>query len=164
MEDVMSEPTLELLAKRVECLERSNRWLKGVCPTSVVGAGLLTLVAATQPSNPAKLDALQLTIVDKDGRSRMVLGTDAKGSPFMSLINKDKLAQLQMGLGGSFIEGAEEAPYVCFSDKQFHPRICMGLSEGAINDEGEPYFNMRSRNGKTLFFAPNPSPRPQFAR
>ena len=84
----MNNDAIELLAERVECLERENRrWRWGVC-TLLIG-GLVTVAGAAQlDKGPKAVEAEQFIVRDKDGKERIRLGLASDGSPALFMWNK----------------------------------------------------------------------------
>jgi hypothetical protein len=67
--------------RATERLERENRRLKRTGAVILIGALLLTIVGADGKTDPPSLEAKQLTVREKDGKSSITLGIAPNGDP-----------------------------------------------------------------------------------
>ena len=67
--------------RAVERLERENRRLKRTGATILIGAFLLAIVGADGKTESPSLEARQLTVREKDGKSSITLGIAPNGDP-----------------------------------------------------------------------------------
>src|SRR5262245_48058041 len=71
----MQEPSLEDLSRRMERLERENRWWRFGAGLGVVPMVMVLLLGAGR-SIPAEITAQKFVVLDSDGRRRIELGED----------------------------------------------------------------------------------------
>ncbi len=115
----MSEATIESLARRVDKVERENRWLKraGVIALAVIAAIVLMGQAASKlapPGKPGKVvGAEQFIVHDARGGVRAVLGTLPDGTVRLVLYDRGNPGETRVILSA----GPESSPALSFSDK-----------------------------------------------
>jgi hypothetical protein len=100
----MSNEALQDLVGRIERLERENRWwrvLSCVGGVALVALGVVAFSAWAQGGVQDEIRARQIVLVDrKQWRDRIVLATEADGSPVMRLVGSDSGVHATLGLGG----------------------------------------------------------------
>jgi hypothetical protein len=120
MEEVMGEPTIETLARRLDRVERENRRLKrsGVVALAVIAAIVLMGQAASKlapPGKPGKVvGAEQFIVHDARGGVRATLGTLPDGTVRLVLYDRGNPGETRVILSA----GPEGSPVLSFSDKK----------------------------------------------
>ena len=134
----MSEPTIETLARRLDKVERENRWLKQAGVVALVVIGAVVLMGQATPSKVAKvIEAEKFVVRDKSGKVRAELSMSADGSPQLILRSSE-------GKSGAVLAvGTDGSPSLVLYDRNDKPRI--GLS---VSADGSPDLVMFSRAGK----------------
>ncbi|MBI4490237.1 MAG: hypothetical protein HY694_14230 [Deltaproteobacteria bacterium] len=88
----MNEPTIEILVRRLERLERANRRLKWITVGFFVGLAALLTMGQAKPSKVAKvIEAEKFVVKDPNGRGSITLGllTEGAESNYGLLISND---------------------------------------------------------------------------
>ena len=93
----MNERTLEMLAGRLERLERQNRRLRLGALGVLLAVGALVLMGAS--ASPKVIEAERFVLVDEEGRQRAVLETSAWASA-LSLYDGAGNRGVTLRLGG----------------------------------------------------------------
>ncbi len=71
----MAEPTIENVLKRLEHVERENRYLKRIGAVMLIGIAAVAIMGQARPSKVAKvIEAEQFVVRDRDGKVRAILG------------------------------------------------------------------------------------------
>ncbi len=115
----MVDPTIETLARRLDRVERENRWLKqaGVVTLAVIAAIVLMGQAASKlapPGKPGKIvGAEQFIVHDARGGVRAELGTLPNGTVRLVLYDRGNPGETRVILSA----GPESSPALSFSDK-----------------------------------------------
>ena len=115
----MNEPTMDPLARRLDQVERENRWLKqaGVLALAVIAAVVLMGQAASKlapPGKPGKvIGAEQFIVHDARGGVRATLGTLPDGTVRLVLYDRGNPGDTRVILSA----GPEGSPVLSFSDK-----------------------------------------------
>jgi hypothetical protein len=118
-EEVMIEPTMETLARRLDRVERENGRLKrsGVVALAVIAAIVLMGQAASKlapPGKPGKVvGAEQFIVHDARGGVRATLGTLPDGTVRLVLYDRGNPGETRVILSA----GPEGSPVLSFSDK-----------------------------------------------
>lgn len=176
----MNHQVIELLAERVECLERENRrWRRGVF-TLLIG-GLVTVAGAAQLDNgPKVVEAERFVVRDKDGKERIRLGLSTDGSPALFLWNKvgadrvvlqasDQDESGSLNLFGSGKERRELSMVVLDAGRQTRtgPSLALRRDNQGINLDVDttgfrPWLRFQNENG--VFFEAPEKPENTFRR
>ncbi len=119
----MNEPTMETLARRLDRVERENRWLKqaGVVALAVIVAvGLMGQV--TQGKVAKVVEAEKFVLRDKSGKTRAFLGVGDEGTVVLDLNDQDENIVVNLGVTAngdavlSFIKNDEIHVGLTFND------------------------------------------------
>lgn len=70
----MHEPTMEILARRLEQVERDVRWWRRIRITALLVGAVAGLVSAISPEVIDEIRARRFVVVSDDGRERGVFG------------------------------------------------------------------------------------------
>ena len=114
----MNEPTMETLARRLDKVERENRWLKraGVVALAVIAAVALMgqgIRKTAPPGKPGKIvGAEQFIVHDARGGVRAELGTLPNGTVRLVLYDRGNPGETRVILSA----GPETSPALSFSD------------------------------------------------
>lgn len=154
------EQDLQVIARRVDRLERQNLWLRRVLFLAVLVPGAAMLLA-TQQSVPQRVEAESFVVKDATGRTLAVLGRhgeyhglnlyDARGRLAASLArDRDgtSLALKDERGSSATISAANTAAGVAVS----YPGDEVGAALGV--KEGGPDLTLRDRQGKVVFHRP----------
>jgi hypothetical protein len=96
----MSNPTeLTLLQRRLERLERRQRVWQLVALAAVFATGLAGLMGAMSKESPV-LEARELRLRDRDGKTRMLLMLTAEGHPKLLMLDPEGQPRAQYGSEG----------------------------------------------------------------
>ena len=118
----MNEPTMETLARRLDRVERENRWLKqaGVVALAVIAAVVL-MGQVTQESRI--VEAEKFVLKDENGITRGVFGLTLLdiGIPVLALYDSDGNRRAVLGLSGA------DTPSLILSDETGTDRITIGV-------------------------------------
>jgi hypothetical protein len=104
---------LELLARRVDALERRNRQLKyGLFAVVWLATGATAIVAQIpSPKAPLTLSAERFTLVDGTGGTRAELqtGQNGRGNSVLTFLDRDGHVVVRIGIGdrGPVLEALE---------------------------------------------------------
>ncbi len=115
----MIEPTMETLERRLDRVERENRWLKraGVIALAVIAAVVLMgqgMRKTPPPGKPGKIvGAEQFIVHDARGGVRAELGTLPNGTVRLVLYDRGNPGQTRVILSA----GPVTSPALSFSDK-----------------------------------------------
>jgi len=93
----MADTAVEVLARRVERLERENRRLKGAGTAVVLGLVAVFLMGQAVPTRPT-IEAQRFVLKDKGGKIRAALGEGSADEP-LGLVLYDKNQKLRAALG-----------------------------------------------------------------
>jgi len=96
------------LTKRLDTLERRNRWLTRT--VLLMGLALVGLVAVGWTSPDGTVEAAKFIVKDKGGNVRTVLGVDPNGSPCLVLYDTNGKGRIAMGVDPN------GAPAIVFAD------------------------------------------------
>ncbi len=114
----MIDPTMKTLARRLDKVERENRWLKrsGVVALAVIAAIVLMGQAASKlapPGKPGKVvGAEQFIVHDARGGVRAELGTLPNGTVRLVLYDRGNPGETRVILSA----GPDRSPALSFSD------------------------------------------------
>ena len=133
----MDSPTDSVfLTKRIEKLERQNRWFKIGAMVALLAVGSLVLIAA-RPVNVQTAE--KFVVVDSSGRTIAVLGPDAQGLPGLSI--KDISSGKERAWLGLWNKGDEVS--LGFYDRNSKERSRLGILASGITR-----LNIDDENGK----------------
>lgn len=125
---ISSVDELEILKRRIDCLERGNRRLSRYGLIAFLGVGLLFVMGQTGPSFvPEVIEAKRFVVKDASGRNLAALGTDRDGAPLLVLTNLDG------GLGATLEVTAARRPTLTLYDRNGNSRAIM-----SVDSEGSP--------------------------
>lgn len=85
----MREPTLDVLHRRLNRLERELAWWRRVGIGALACAGLFGAVAATVTTNPDEMKTRRLVITDGDGRGRAMFTVDENDRTRLTMADRD---------------------------------------------------------------------------
>jgi hypothetical protein len=141
----MQDDVMVALARRLEAVERSNRFLRRV---SVLGLGAALLVgtlSVTRPAgakDPVTIDCQKLRVLDSKDRVRGVLAVANDDTPFLGLFDENGKARCVVTLDekgyGSF----------GFTDEQGTPHITL-----ATTDSGPAIVVRSTKKGSCISLA-----------
>jgi hypothetical protein len=95
----MGDERLDVLARRVERLERESRRWKRVASLGLVLAAAAALLGQAAPLGPAKVvDAERFNVRDPAGNLRAILGTSPDGATSLLLYNPAGVHQAGLGV------------------------------------------------------------------
>ena len=135
----MSEPTMETLARRLDGVERENRWLKGA---GVVALAVIAAVVLMGQATTGKVvEAEMIFLRDAKGKFRGALGVNSDGTVFLGLADMDGTGRAQMSVS------ADGSANLVFRDKTNNPRVGLthsgdGSTTFLLADKGEPRFTL----------------------
>ncbi len=138
----MNEPTMETLARRLDRVERENRWLKqaGVVALAVIAAVVL-MGQATTAKVAKVIEAEKFVLRDGQGRERAALEMKV-GVVRLVLKDQDGGARALVGIspkGGSGLY---------FYDPKHLLRIIL-----AVYPDGSPRLVLREKDGETTIWS-----------
>ena len=134
---ISSKDELELLKRRIDCLERGNRRLRRFGLFAFLGVGLLFVMGQTSPSVvPDVIEARRFVVKDASGRNLAALGTDRDGAPLLVLTNVDG------GLGATLEVTAARRPALTLYDRAGNSRAIM-----SVDSEGSPGLSLHDKTG-----------------
>jgi hypothetical protein len=164
----MGDSSWQALARRVDCLERENRWWKRLASMTLVLPGIIVLlgVAAGKKANsPTELRGQRIVLVDKAeqaraeltmlpdnrpglmltddaGKPRLLLALSKYGEPMLSFADAGGTRRiiLSLDLYGTLLR---------FTDDAGNPRAAL-----VVPSEGEPELELLSQDDKLLWRAP----------
>jgi len=142
------EERLDRLERRNDALERAaRRWrLLGLGSLALAaGVSLIGRASARDDKNPdavkfKAIEADSLTIVDTKGKTRLVLGVDARGA---GLDVMDANGKLRIDLGEGTTKAMGEGTGLWAFDDQERPRVGLGLGKNGnglvvLDEDGKP--------------------------
>jgi hypothetical protein len=134
---ISSVDELELLKRRIDCLERGNRRSRRFGLFAFLGIGLLFVMGQTSTGVvPEVIEARRFVVKDGRGKNLAALGTDSDGAPLLVLTNLDG------GLGATFGVTAARRPTLTLYDRAGNSRAIM-----SVDSEGSPSFSLNDRAG-----------------
>jgi len=144
-EAMMTEHTLETLARRLERLEGENRWLKCLTLTLLMGIAAMGLMGQTAPHRPLRaLEAEEFLLRDSRGQVRASLGTTQNPSTTVLQMHsengKPRTRLIVSGDGTSSLEVMDSSERV---------RVLLG-----VRDNGLPRVWLGNETGKIIWRAP----------
>jgi hypothetical protein len=120
----MSHDNLDSVQKRLDRLERENRWWKVIgCIGSgvLVILGVIVLRASADLTVQDEIRARQIVLVDrKQWRDRIVMTTDVDASPVMRFVGSDGRIRASLGLD------ADSSPRLTLADDAASVRLAPG--------------------------------------
>jgi hypothetical protein len=117
---------VEMLAARLDALERANRRLRRALVAVGAGAVLLGALASTRTAvakDPKVIDCQKVRIVDSTDKVRGVFGLSNDETPVFALIDAEGKARTVVTLD------AEGNPSLAFTDKTEKPRLSMAHTD-----------------------------------
>ena len=171
----MSNPTMEILARRLDRVEQENRRLKraGVAFLAVIAA--VVLMGQATGSKVAKVvEAKRIVLRDDRGTARARLEVDYAGVT-LALSDKDGRARIKLDVGenglprlhlvyhnGILNMGDNGSPQLTFTDKALNNRMTLGISSdgsaalGLADDKGNYIISLRELpDGPELRLSPS---------
>ena len=143
---------------RLERLERKYTQLKRW--NMILGATLILVVGgAWQAEDNGILKVKKLIIEDEKGRARITLQIVENG-PHLIFTGENGLPRLVMGVGNSSPRNPKEQVFFNMRDDQAAPKLLMGIDSNSIIPKPHSYMNLRDEEGKVIFSAPPPRPKP----
>jgi len=141
----MTEPTLDTLTRRLERLERQNRWLRRVSLLILLGAVVTPLMGQEPPHRPFRtVEAEEFVLRDARGQVRATLGTTQNpSSAFLRLHNDDGKQRARISVSG---DGTSSLEVMDSSDRV---RVLVG-----VRDHGSPRLWLGNEGGKIIWRAP----------
>ncbi len=98
----MDEPTMDNVLRRLDRVERENRWLKCMGALALIGAAALVIMGQAKPSSVAKLvEAEKFVVRDAGGGVGAVLGVTTDGNLGLEIRDKGGKAGVTLGMGAS---------------------------------------------------------------
>ena len=164
----MGEPSWQTLTRRVEHLERENRWWKRLASVTLVLLGILALLGATaskKAQSPTELRGHRIVLVDKAeqgraeltmlpenqpglilmddaGKPRLMLALSKYGEPMLSFADASGMRRILLSLD---LYGA----LLRFTNDAGNPRVAL-----VVPSEGEPELELLSKDDTLLWRAP----------
>jgi len=134
---ISSVDELEILKRRIDCLERGNRRMRRFGLFAFLGVGILFIMGQTSPSIvPEVIEAKRFVVKDASGRNLAALGTDRDGAPLLVLTNLDG------GLGATLEVTAARRPTLTLYDRAGNSRAIM-----SVDSEGSPSLSLNDKTG-----------------
>jgi len=134
---ISSVDELELLKRRIDCLEHGNRRLRQFELLAFLGVGILFIMGQTTPGIvPEVIEAKRFVVKDASGRNLAALGTDRDGAPLLVLTNLDG------GLGATLGVTAARRPALTLYDRAGNSRAIM-----SVDSEGSPSLSLNDKTG-----------------
>ena len=133
---ISSVGELELLKRRIDCLERGNRRLRRFGLFAFLGVGLVFLMGQAGSNIPEVIEAKRFVVKDANGRNLAALGTDRDGAPLLVLTNLDG------GLGATLEVTAARRPTLTLYDRAGNSRAIM-----SVDSEGSPGLSLNDKTG-----------------
>lgn len=141
----MDQPTIEMLARRVEHVERENRRLRRIMVAASAGAILALLGAARFREKPRIIEAERFMLYDKDGRIRALLDMTPDDTPTLAFYDK------QGSNRARFIQLQDGSMGLSIFDKDEVQQLGMGVTK-----EGQPALSMDKDGKRRLGIGINP--------
>jgi hypothetical protein len=142
----MIEPAINNLLKRLDRVERENRWLKLIGAFTVVGLSALLFMGQAKPSNVARtIDAEKFVVRDANGQIGAVLGITGDGNLGLEIRDKNGKAGLVLGIG---LNGN---PALRMDSKEGKSGLALG-----VRSDNNPGVELYDRDGKVVWVAPSP--------
>jgi hypothetical protein len=135
----MDGPTIELLAARLDQMERERRRARRRAALACVGAFCLLGMGADPTTD--RLFARTFAVVDLAGNLRGTFGVGPDGMPSLALMDKAKRVRLMIAVG------TDGTPAVTLVDRDQSPRALLSLAENA------PGFTLMDPGGKGRLYA-----------
>jgi hypothetical protein len=167
-EGIMDEPTLEVLTRRVDHLERESRWWKRLASGVAALLGIVVLLGAAASKkikSPAELRAQRIVLVDKAEQGRAELTVTSENQPGLVLADDAGKPRLTLALSKygeptlSFVDAGGTrrltlsldlyGTMLRFTDDAGNPRVAL-----VVPSEGEPALELLSKDDKLLWRAP----------
>jgi hypothetical protein len=167
-EDLMEEPTMEAVTRRLERLERDHRRWKRVAGWAVAGFALTVLLGAVPGKKahiPDEVRAKRFVLIDTADRARAELAIIAENQPHLALFDDAGKPRLMLSLGRygepslSLLDAAGHrrialsldlyGALLRFSDAAGHVRVVL-----AVPAEGEPEFELLGKDDKVRWRVP----------
>ncbi|MBI4642119.1 MAG: hypothetical protein HY731_15635 [Candidatus Tectomicrobia bacterium] len=167
----MNQPTMDIntLGRRLDRLERENRWWRIFGSVSVVVLGLLLLMGATRSQKgdiPDEIQAKRFVVMDQAGKLRAKLASGVDGTTSLVFFDQDERlrATLAVGANGTtgmgFVDQSGKRRVTLavagdgtiglgFSDQAEKPRAIV-----AVKSNGTPTLVLHDQFGKVIWSAP----------
>jgi hypothetical protein len=140
----MKEPVGDQVMKRLERLEKENRWIKCIGAATLFGAVALLIMGQSKPDNIAKVvDAERFVVRDSSGAVRAVLGVNPDGNMGLEVRDKNGKAGVALGMG------ANGNPALRLDGKEGKTGIALGVRSD--NSSAMEFYNTE---GKIIWAAP----------
>jgi len=110
------------MEKRLQRLERQNRWMKRLAAVMLAVVAASVLVAQKKPT-PDTLEAKRFILRDDDGRGRAALGLVERGCS-LGMFEKDEKTGLMLGVWGG--------PFLAFRDAKGETLELVQTKEGSL--------------------------------
>jgi hypothetical protein len=158
----------QVLARRVDRLERESRWWKCLAAATLVGLGVVVLLGATaskKTKSPSELRGQRIVLVDKAEQGRAALTMMPDNQPGLMLMDDAGKPRLMLGLS------RYGEPMLSFSDASGVRRMVLSLdlygtllrftddtgnarAALVVPSEGEPELELLGKDDKLLWRAP----------
>jgi hypothetical protein len=161
----MNERTMNLLARRLDRLERENRRLKRVGSAVLIGLAILALMGQATPARVQKLvEAERFVLRDTNGKLRATLSME-DGSPSLSLHDEVLRFRAVLGVAGgspalelldqaqtirATLIALDGAPVLTLNDQAGKHRAMLSVADSG----GSPALEFFDQAGKVIWKAP----------
>jgi hypothetical protein len=164
----MGELSWQVLARRVDRLERESRWWKRLARVTLVALGIIVFLGAAaskRAKSPSELRGQRIVLVDKAEQGRAELTMMPDNQPGLMLTDDAGKPRLMLALSRygepvlSFADGGGTRRMVLsldlygtllrFTDGAGNPRAAL-----VVPSEGEPELELVSKDDKPLWRAP----------
>jgi hypothetical protein len=141
----MTEPTLDTLTRRLDRLERQNRWLRRVSLVILLGAVATLLMGQAPPHRPPRIvEAEEFVLRDARGQVRATLGTtQSPSAAFLRIHNDDGKQRARIIVSSDGTSSLE------FMDSSDRVRVLLG-----VRDHGLPRVWLGNEGGRIIWRAP----------
>ena len=134
--EIMNEPTIETLARRLDRVERENRWLKMVGVVALAMMVAVVLMGQLPQTAPNKtVEAQRFVVLDASGNKRAVLGNVEEKGTFLVFRGSDGKDQIALRSFG-------DARALVLSDSTGADRTVLG-----VLPNGATTFGMADQSG-----------------
>ena len=140
----MNESTMDSLLRRLDRVERENRWLKRIGALALIGASALAVMGQAGSSNVAKVvEAEKFVVRDANGGVGAVLGVTTDNNSGLEIRDKNGKAGVTLGMGAS------GNPAMRLDGKDRKTGIALG-----VRPDNSPGLELYDKDGKVIWTAP----------